>query len=60
MLFRRGWRIVKARDFICRAGAFAVSAYEIISDLADWTNFRLQYRGDKRHFKLLDAMGMAP
>ncbi|HXF40326.1 MAG TPA: glycosyltransferase family 39 protein [Blastocatellia bacterium] len=58
MLLRRGWRIVKAKDFYLFAlGAFAVSAYEIISDIADWTNFRLQYRGDKRHFKLLDAMG---
>jgi hypothetical protein len=34
-----------------------MSAYEIVSDIADWANFRLQYRGDKRHFKLLDAMG---
>jgi len=58
MLLRRGWRIIKGRDFYLFAlGAFAVSAYEIVSDIADWTNFRLQYRGDKRHFKLLDAMG---
>jgi len=58
MLLRRGWRIVKAKEFYLFAlGAFAVSAYEIISDIADWANFRLQYRGDKRHFKLFDAMG---
>jgi len=58
MLPGRGWRIVKAKEFYLFAlGTLAVSAYEIISDIADWTNFRLQYRGDKRHFKLLDAMG---
>lgn len=58
MLARRGWRIVKAKGFYLFAlGAFVVSAYEIVSDIVDWKNFRLQYYGDKRHFRLLDAMG---
>lgn len=58
MFARRGWRVVKAKGFYLFAlGALAVSAYEIVSDILDWANFRQQYHGDKRHFKLLDAMG---
>lgn len=58
MLFRRGWRVVKSKEvYLFASGAFIMSAYEIISDIADWTNFRLQYRGDRRHFRLLDAAG---
>ncbi|HSB12123.1 MAG TPA: glycosyltransferase family 39 protein [Blastocatellia bacterium] len=58
MLARRGWRVVKAKGFyLFASGAFILSAYEIVSDIADWANFRLQYRGDKRHFRLLDTMG---
>ena len=58
MLVRRGWRLIKAKNFYqFVAGAFVVSAYEIITDLLDWNNVLLQNRGDKRHFRILDPGG---
>ena len=58
MLFRRGWRIIKATSFYQFAlGAFIVSAYEIIYDIIDFQNVLLQNRGDNRHFRLLSDMG---
>lgn len=58
MLFRRGWRVIKAAGFYQFAlGAFVVSAYEIIYDIIDFQNVLLQNRGDNRHFKLLSGMG---
>lgn len=58
MLFRRGWRIIKATSFYQFAlGVFIVSAYEIIYDIIDFQNVLLQNRGDNRHFKLLSALG---
>jgi 4-amino-4-deoxy-L-arabinose transferase-like glycosyltransferase len=58
MLFRRGWRIIKAANFYQFAfGAFIVSAYEIIYDIIDYKNVLLQNRDDNRHFRLLSDMG---
>jgi 4-amino-4-deoxy-L-arabinose transferase-like glycosyltransferase len=58
MLFRRGWRIIKATSFYQFAlGVFIVSAYEIIYDIIDFQNVLLQNRGDNRHFKLLSSTG---
>ncbi|MGA9769424.1 MAG: glycosyltransferase family 39 protein [Blastocatellia bacterium] len=58
MLFRRGWRIIKAASFYQFAiGVFVVSAYEIIYDIIDFQNVLLQNHGDNRHFKLFSAIG---
>lgn len=58
MLLKRGWRIIKDRNFYQVAlGAFIVSSYEIIYDIIDFQNVLLQNRGDKLHFKVLSAMG---
>lgn len=58
MLFRRGWRVIRAAGFYQFAvGAFIVSAYEIIYDIIDYQNVLLQNRGDNRHFRLLSDMG---
>jgi 4-amino-4-deoxy-L-arabinose transferase-like glycosyltransferase len=58
MLFRRGWRVIKAPAFYqFAAGALIVSAYEIISIITDYQNVLLQNRDDKIHFRVLGAMG---
>lgn len=58
MMVTRGWRFLKSKSFYqFAAGAMIVSAYEIITDLADWKNVLLQNRGDKRHFKILGIGG---
>jgi 4-amino-4-deoxy-L-arabinose transferase-like glycosyltransferase len=40
------------------AGALAVMAYEIVYDLIDYKNFRLQNRDDKLHFMLFEPGGL--
>ena len=58
MLLTRGWRILKSKDlYQYLLSALAVMAYEIISDLLDYKNFLLQYRGDKLHFGVLSLQG---
>lgn len=58
MTLNRGWRVVRSGCVYQFAlGALIISAYEIISDVGDWSNVLLQNRGDKRHFKILDAGG---
>jgi 4-amino-4-deoxy-L-arabinose transferase-like glycosyltransferase len=60
MLCRRGWRIIKAKSFYqFAAGAFAVSAYEIIYDLIDYKNVLLQNHDDRVHFTALSLQGIS-
>src|SRR5689334_5750987 len=58
ILLRDGWRALVSRKlYLFAASAFAVMAYEIIYDLIDYKNFRLQNRGDDLHFRILEPAG---
>lgn len=58
MLMRHGWRLFKVRAFYqFTLSAFAVIAYEVVYAVVDFENFRLQNRGDKLHFQLLESWG---
>ena len=58
MLMRHGLRLFAGRRlYLFGLGVFAVTAYEIIYDLIDYTNFRLQNRGDNAHFGFLAGWG---
>jgi 4-amino-4-deoxy-L-arabinose transferase-like glycosyltransferase len=58
MLLKTGWRIFKAQKlYLFLGGAFASMSYEIIYDLIDYKNFRLQYRQDDLHFSVISWAG---
>ena len=58
MLMRHGFRLFASRKpYLFGLGVFAATAYEIIYDLVDYTNFRLQNRGDSAHFGFLAGWG---
>jgi 4-amino-4-deoxy-L-arabinose transferase-like glycosyltransferase len=58
MLLTRGWIVVKSKSlYQYLLSALAVMAYEIVTDLLDYKNFLLQYRGDKLHFGVLSLQG---
>ena len=57
MLLKDGFRIFKAKKlYLFVAGSFVAMAYEIIYDLIDYHNFRLQYRRDDLHFNVLSGV----
>ena len=59
ILLREGWRaFVSRRLYLFGLSAFAVMAYEVIYDLIDYQNFKLQNREDDVHFRVLDAGGL--
>jgi 4-amino-4-deoxy-L-arabinose transferase-like glycosyltransferase len=59
LLLRHGWRVVlKPWLFQFAAGAFAMMAYEIVYDIIDFANLRLQYRGDRAHFARASSSGL--
>jgi 4-amino-4-deoxy-L-arabinose transferase-like glycosyltransferase len=58
MLIRYGARLfVGWQLYLFGLGVFAVTAYEIVYDMVDYTNFRLQNRGDNAHFGFLAGWG---
>jgi 4-amino-4-deoxy-L-arabinose transferase-like glycosyltransferase len=58
MLMKGGWRVIKtSRPYLFAAGAFAVSAYEIIYDIIDYRNFISQNQRDTIHFRILEPLG---
>jgi 4-amino-4-deoxy-L-arabinose transferase-like glycosyltransferase len=58
MLMRHGLRLfVSNRPYVFGLGVFAVTAYEIVYDLVDYANFRLQNRGDNAHFGFVAGWG---
>ena len=59
ILFRRGKRALTSKPLYLFSGsALAVMTYEIISDVTDLANVRLQYRGDRAHFNVLTSDGI--
>jgi hypothetical protein len=58
MLMKDGFRVLFSRKpYWFGLGAFAVMAYEIVYDVIDHKNFRLQNRGDNAHFGFLNGSG---
>jgi 4-amino-4-deoxy-L-arabinose transferase-like glycosyltransferase len=58
ILLRDGWRALVSRKlYLFAASALAVMAYEIIYDVIDLSNFRLQNRGDDLHFRIFEPAG---
>jgi 4-amino-4-deoxy-L-arabinose transferase-like glycosyltransferase len=58
MIMRHGLRLFTGWKLYGFAlGVFAVTAYEIVYDLVDYKNFRLQNRGDNSHFGFLVGWG---
>ncbi len=58
MLVKEGWRLFKTKKlYQFLGGAFLAMSYEIIYDLIDYTNFRLQYRQDDLHFSVISWTG---
>jgi 4-amino-4-deoxy-L-arabinose transferase-like glycosyltransferase len=58
MLLKEGWRIIKAKKlYQFLGGALLAMSYEIIYDLVDYKNFRLQYRQDDLHFSVISWTG---
>ncbi len=59
ILIRRGRQALTSKPLYLFSGsALAVMSYEIISDVTDLANVRLQYRGDRAHFNLFSAEGI--
>lgn len=58
MLLRSGLKVFSSKKLYCFGlGVFAVTAYEIVYDIIDYKNFRLQNRGDNSHFGFLNGSG---
>lgn len=58
MLMRHGLRLLASKKlYVFALGVFAVTAYEIVYDLIDYSNFRLQNRGDNSHFGFVTGWG---
>jgi len=58
ILLRDGWRAFTSRKlYLFTGSALAVMAYEIVYDIVDYQNFRLQNRGDDLHFRVLEYSG---
>lgn len=58
MLLKHGWRVLLSYQPYQFAGsAFVVMAYEIVYDIIDYKNVRLQYHGDKAHFARISSSG---
>ncbi len=58
MLMRTGLRLFSSKKLYCFGlGAFAATSYEIVSDIIDYNNFRMQNRGDNSHFGFLTSSG---
>jgi 4-amino-4-deoxy-L-arabinose transferase-like glycosyltransferase len=58
MLLKEGWRLIKQRKlYLFLSGALVAMSYEIIYDLIDYNNFRLQYRQDDLHFSVISWTG---
>lgn len=59
MVLKRGWRALASRSTYLFAGsALAVMAYEIVYDVIDYANVRLQYHGDRAHFGRVSSSGL--
>lgn len=59
MLLRHGWRALASRSTYLFAGsALVVMAYEIVYDVVDYANVRLQYHGDRAHFGRVSSSGL--
>lgn len=59
MLMRTGLRVFSSKKlYYFGLGVFAVTAYEIVYDIIDYKNFRLQNRGDNAHFGFLNGSGL--
>lgn len=59
MLLRHGWRAIASRSTYLFAGsALVVMAYEIVYDVVDYANVRLQYHGDRAHFGRVSSSGL--
>ncbi len=58
MLLKDGWRMLLRPPlyWFC-GGAFFVMSYEIVYDIIDYKNVRLQYSGDRAHFSLVSSSG---
>jgi len=57
MLLKDGWRIFKAKKlYLFLSSSLVAMSYEIIYDLIDYQNFRLQYRRDDLHFNVLSGV----
>ncbi len=57
MLLQDGFRIFKEKNlYLFLAGSLLAMSYEIVYDLIDYTNFRLQYRRDDLHFNVLSGV----
>src|SRR5712692_2552199 len=58
MLMKDGFRVFSSKKpYWFGLGAFAVMGYEIVYDVIDYRNFRLQNRGDNAHFGFLNGSG---
>jgi 4-amino-4-deoxy-L-arabinose transferase-like glycosyltransferase len=58
MLMRHGLRLFGgSKLYLFGLGIFVVTAYEIVYDIVDYSNFRLQNRGDNAHFGFLAGWG---
>jgi 4-amino-4-deoxy-L-arabinose transferase-like glycosyltransferase len=59
MLMRKGARVFVDKPLYQFGGAaFLVMAYEIVSDVLDYRNVRLQYQGDRAHFSISSPAAM--
>jgi 4-amino-4-deoxy-L-arabinose transferase-like glycosyltransferase len=58
ILMKDGFRVLfSKKPYWFGLGAFAVMGYEIVYDVVDYKNFRLQNRGDNAHFGFLNGAG---
>jgi 4-amino-4-deoxy-L-arabinose transferase-like glycosyltransferase len=58
MFLKSGWHMLRRLPFYCFCvGSLSVMAYEIVYDIVDYNNVRLQYRGDRAHFSRVSSSG---
>ena len=59
MLIRHGWPVLAhASTYLFAGSALVVMAYEIVYDVLDYANVKLQYHGDRAHFGRVSSSGL--